>query len=76
MLPPFDELIETGQIVGLNFPVALNPALAKIIGTMMKIDYQRAVQLRIPADGSRAKPVLSSHRFHLRRVPELRHRGR
>ncbi|WP_353069857.1 TraM recognition domain-containing protein [Tunturibacter empetritectus] len=48
VLPPFDELIESGRIVGLNFPVALNPALAKTIGTFMKIDYQRAVQLRIP----------------------------
>ncbi len=48
VLPPFDDLIESGKVVGLNFPVALNPALAKIIGTMMKIDYQRAVQLRIP----------------------------
>src|SRR5258708_7400694 len=48
VLPPFDELIENGKIIGLNFPVALNPALAKTIGTMMKIDYQRAVQLRIP----------------------------
>jgi TraM recognition site of TraD and TraG len=48
VLAPFDELIESGKVVGLNFPVALNPALAKIIGTMMKIDYQRAVQLRIP----------------------------
>jgi hypothetical protein len=48
VLPPFDELIESGKVVGLNFPVALNPALAKVIGTMMKIDYQRAVQLRIP----------------------------
>ncbi len=48
VLTPFDELIESGAVVGLNFPVALNPALAKTIGTMMKIDYQRAVQLRIP----------------------------
>jgi type IV secretory pathway TraG/TraD family ATPase VirD4 len=48
VLPPFDELIETGKVVGLNFPVALNPALAKVIGTMMKTDYQRAVLLRIP----------------------------
>jgi hypothetical protein len=48
VLPPFEELIESGMVVGLNFPVALNPALAKTIGTMMKIDYQRAVQLRIP----------------------------
>jgi hypothetical protein len=48
VLPPFEELIETGKVVSLNFPVALNPALAKTIGTMMKVDYQRAVQLRIP----------------------------
>jgi hypothetical protein len=48
VLPPFDELIESGKVVGLNFPTALNPALAKIIGTMMKVDYQRSVLLRIP----------------------------
>jgi hypothetical protein len=48
VLRPFEELIESGAVVGLNFPVALNPALAKTIGTMMKIDYQRAVMLRIP----------------------------
>jgi len=48
VMPPFEELIESGKIVGLNFPVALNPALAKTIGTMMKIDYQRAMLLRIP----------------------------
>jgi hypothetical protein len=48
VLRSFEELIESGAVVGLNFPVALNPALAKTIGTMMKIDYQRAVQLRIP----------------------------
>ena len=47
VMPPFEELIEQGKVVGLNFPVALNPALAKTIGTMMKVDYQRAVQLRI-----------------------------
>jgi hypothetical protein len=48
VLLPFDELIESGRVVGLDFPTALNPALAKIIGTMMKVDYQRAVLLRIP----------------------------
>lgn len=48
VLPPFDELIESGRVVGLNFPAALNPALAKVIGTLMKVDYQRAVLLRIP----------------------------
>jgi hypothetical protein len=48
VLPPFDELIESGKVVGLNFPTALNPALAKVIGTLMKVDYQRSVLLRIP----------------------------
>lgn len=48
VMHPFEDLIETGKVVGLNFPVALNPALAKTIGTMMKIDYQRAMLLRIP----------------------------
>jgi len=48
VMRPFEELIETGKVVGLSFPVALNPALAKTIGTMMKIDYQRAMLLRIP----------------------------
>jgi TraM recognition site of TraD and TraG len=48
VLPPFSELIESGKVVGLNFPTALNPALAKIIGTLMKVDYQRSVLLRIP----------------------------
>ena len=48
VMPAFDELIDSGIVVGLNFPVALNPVLAKTIGTMMKIDYQRAVLLRIP----------------------------
>ena len=48
VLPSFANLIEDGKVCGLNFPVALNPGLAKAIGTMMKQDYQRAVLLRIP----------------------------
>ncbi|HWW82256.1 MAG TPA: type IV secretion system DNA-binding domain-containing protein [Vicinamibacterales bacterium] len=48
-LPPFAALIEQGVVCALNFPVAANPALAKIIGTLMKQDFQRAVLSRIPA---------------------------
>jgi hypothetical protein len=48
VMPPFSEMIEQGKACGLNFPVALNPGVAKAIGTMMKQDYQRAVLLRIP----------------------------
>ena len=47
-LPPFSELIEAGKICALNFPVSLNPGLAKAIGVMMKLDFQRAVLNRIP----------------------------
>ncbi len=47
-LPRFSQLIEEGTVCALNFPVSLNPGLAKALGTLMKIDFQRAVLLRIP----------------------------
>jgi hypothetical protein len=47
-LPPFSQLIEAGKVCALNFPVSLNPGLAKAIGVMMKLDFQRAVLNRIP----------------------------
>ena len=47
-LPSFAELIEQGRVCALNFPMAANPGLAKVIGTMMKQDFQRAVMGRIP----------------------------
>ena len=47
-LPSFSELIEQGKVCALNFPVAANPGLARIIGTLMKQDFERAVLNRIP----------------------------
>jgi hypothetical protein len=47
-LPPLEDLLESGQVLGLNFPVALNPALARGLGVMLKLDFQRAVLQRIP----------------------------
>ena len=47
-LPSFSWLIETGAICALNFPVGMNPGLAKALGVMMKLDFQRAVLNRIP----------------------------
>ena len=47
-LPPLEELLESGHVLGLNFPVALNPALARGLGVMLKLDFQRAVLQRIP----------------------------
>src|SRR5205814_613044 len=47
-LPPIEQLLESGHVLGLNFPVALNPALARGLGVMLKLDFQRAVLQRIP----------------------------
>ena len=47
-LPSFSWLLEQGAVCGLNFPVAMNAGLAKAIGVMMKLDFERAVLNRIP----------------------------
>jgi hypothetical protein len=47
-LPSFRWLIETGKVCALNFPVAMNAGLAKALGVMMKLDFERAVLSRIP----------------------------
>jgi hypothetical protein len=61
-LPPIADLIEQGKIVALNFPGAMNPALARGLGTMLKLDFQRAVLARThtmgPDRGATRRPVL------------------
>jgi len=47
-LPPIDTLLDAGKVLALNFPVAANPGLARIMGVMLKLDFQRAVLQRIP----------------------------
>jgi len=47
-LPSFTWLIETGKVCALNFPIGLNAGLAKALGVMMKLDFQRAVLNRVP----------------------------
>ncbi len=47
-LDPLDTLLDAGKVLALNFPVAMNPGLARIIGVMLKLDFQRAVLQRIP----------------------------
>jgi hypothetical protein len=46
-LPSFSWLIEPGKISALNFPISLNAGLARILGTMLKLDFQRAALVRI-----------------------------
>lgn len=47
-LPSFSWLVEQGAVCSLNFPVGMNAGLAKAIGVMMKLDFERAVLNRIP----------------------------
>ncbi|HEX5422117.1 MAG TPA: type IV secretion system DNA-binding domain-containing protein [Candidatus Acidoferrales bacterium] len=47
-LPSFAWLIENGKVCALNFPVSMNPGLAKALGVMMKLDFERATLNRIP----------------------------
>ena len=35
-------------MLALNFPVVMNPGLARALGVMLKLDFQRAVLKRIP----------------------------
>jgi hypothetical protein len=47
-LPSFTWLVETGKVCALNFPIGMNAGLAKALGVMMKLDFQRAVLNRVP----------------------------
>jgi hypothetical protein len=47
-LPRLEDLLESGHVLALNFPVGLNPGLARALGVMLKLDFQRAVLQRIP----------------------------
>src|ERR1700678_4374674 len=48
-LPSFSWLIEHGKVCALNFPIGMNAGLAKALGVMMKLDFERAVLNRVPA---------------------------
>ncbi len=47
-LPPLTTLIERGHVLALNFPMSINPGLARFLGTLLKQDFQRAMLQRIP----------------------------
>ncbi len=47
-LPSLAWLIEKGNLCCLNFPVAMNAGLAKALGVMLKLDFERAVLNRVP----------------------------
>ncbi len=47
-LPSFTWLVESGKVCALNFPIGMNAGLARALGVMMKLDFQRAVLNRVP----------------------------
>jgi hypothetical protein len=47
-LPSFSWLVDNGKVCCLNFPIGMNPGLAKALGVMMKLDFERAVLNRVP----------------------------
>jgi hypothetical protein len=47
-LPSFSWLIEQGAVCALNFPIGMNAGLARALGVMMKLDFERAVLNRVP----------------------------
>jgi hypothetical protein len=47
-LPSLAWLIESGSLCCLNFPIAMNAGLAKALGVMLKLDFERAVLNRVP----------------------------
>ena len=47
-LPSFSWLVEHGAVCALNFPIGMNAGLAKALGVMMKLDFERAVLNRVP----------------------------
>jgi hypothetical protein len=56
-LEPVDALLDRGKVLALNFPVAMNPGLARMIGVMLKLDFQRAVLQRIPRMSAQPEKV-------------------
>ena len=47
-LPPLADLIEEGKVLALNMPAGTNPALARVVGVMLKQAWLQALLRRPP----------------------------
>jgi hypothetical protein len=47
-IPPLLDLFEAGRVLGVNFPVALNAALARMLAILTKLNTFNAMLRRIP----------------------------
>jgi hypothetical protein len=68
-LPPIEELLETGHALALNFPVAMNPGLARALGVLLPTRGAAADS----ADGRAAGARVARSPVCLRRVLRVRH---
>jgi hypothetical protein len=67
-LPSLSWLVENGRVCALNFPIAMNAGLAKALGVMLKLDFERAVLNRVPViPAKRGREVITSQDLSLRR---------
>ena len=46
LMPPLDQVIETGKVLALNMPAGANPALARASGVMLKQSWLSTLLLR------------------------------
>ena len=46
LLPPMAELVESGAVIALNMPAGANPALARVLGVMLKQCWLQALLRR------------------------------
>jgi hypothetical protein len=72
-LPSFSRLIDGGTVCGLNFPIGMNPGLAKAIGVMMKLDFERAVLNRVPVMEKNPDSYFRQVLFLCDEISALRH---
>jgi hypothetical protein len=74
-LAPLESLLESGRVLALNFPVGLNPGLARILGVMLKLDFQRAILQRIPQITAHPERTWRDLLFVCDEYHAFRHRG-
>ena len=46
LLPPMEQLVESGRVVALNMPAGANPALARVLGVLLKQCWMQALLRR------------------------------
>ena len=69
-------MIDADNVLCLNMPAGTNPALSPAVGVMLKQAWLQTAAAPAGRDSAPARAGLAAGRVPVRRVPELRHRGR